>query len=146
MEGFLVTLLSADKSQIIAGIKIKQNEQTRKWIEHENKHKDSIPETIWISVVSFKWLYPKYFGKSLVQKKKSFFLVKLLSAASRISPVLFCQCYPLYNIISGCYTKFCDWDFVLKSVVMGEKKDFQVESGLFRDLFRRTSGLYSLFS
>ena len=50
------------------------------------------------------------------------------------------------DIRSGCNTKFCDRDFVLKSVVMGEKKDFQVESGLFRDLFRRTSGLYSLFS
>ena len=28
----------------------------------------------------------------------------------------------------------------------GEKKDFQVESGLFRDLFRGTSGLQSFFS
>ena len=40
---------------------------------------------------------------SLVQKK-SFFLVKLLSAARRISPVLFCQCCPLYNIIGASST------------------------------------------
>ena len=32
------------------------------------------------------------------------------------------------NICSGCVTKFCHRDFVLKYVVIGGKKDFQVES------------------
>ena len=43
---------------------------------------------------------------------------------------------------SACDTKFCHRDFVLKYVVIGEKKDFQVESGLFRDLFWSRSGLF----
>ena len=51
------------------------------------------------------------------------------------------------QISSGCTTKFCRRDFVLKYVVIGEKKkNFQVESGLFRDLFRGTSGFQSFFS
>ena len=45
-------------------------------------------------------------------------------------------------IYSACDTKFCHRDFVLKYVVIGEKKDFQVESGLFRDLFWSRSGLF----
>ena len=43
---------------------------------------------------------------------------------------------------SACDKKFCHRDFVLKYVVIGEKKDFQVESGLFRDLFWSRSGLF----
>ena len=39
-------------------------------------------------------------------------------------------------------TKFCHQDFVLKYVVIGGKKDFQVESGLFRDLFWSRSGCF----
>ena len=42
---------------------------------------------------------------------------------------------------SACATKFCYRDFVLKYVVIGKKKkDFQEESGLFRDLFWSRSG------
>ena len=43
-------------------------------------------------------------------------------------------------IFSGCVTKFCHRDFVLKYVVIGEKRT-QVESGLFRDLFWSRSEL-----
>ena len=48
--------------------------------------------------------------------------------------------------ISAYLPKFCHRDFVLNYVAIGKKKDFQVESGLFRDLFRGISGLKSLFS
>ena len=41
---------------------------------------------------------------------------------------------------SASKTKFCHLDFVLKYVVIGGEKDFQEESGLFRDLFWSRSG------
>ena len=44
------------------------------------------------------------------------------------------------RVNSACATKFCHRHFVLKYVVIGEKKDFQEESGLFRDLFWSRSG------
>ena len=51
-------------------------------------------------------------------------------------------CIALTNsrIYSAPDTEFCHRDFVLKYVVIGEKKDFQEESGLFRDLFWSRSG------
>merc|ERR1719397_1388487 len=42
--------------------------------------------------------------------------------------------------VSACATKYCHRDFVLKYVVIGGKKDFWEESGLFRDLFWSRSG------
>ena len=45
-----------------------------------------------------------------------------------------CTCTLLICVSSACTTKFCRRDLVLKYVVIGGKKDFQVESGLFRDL------------
>ena len=50
------------------------------------------------------------------------------------------------RLYSDTDTKFWHRDFVLKYVVIGGKKDFQVESGLFRDLFWSRSGLLSLFA
>ena len=48
----------------------------------------------------------------------------------------------IYGISSACVTKFWYQDFVLKYVVEGGKKDFQVETGLFWDLFWSRSGAF----
>ena len=47
---------------------------------------------------------------------------------------------------SACTTQFCSRYFVLKYVVKRVKKDFQVESGLLRDLFWSRVGPFSLFA
>ena len=48
------------------------------------------------------------------------------------------------SICRACATKFYYQDFVLKYVAIGGKKDFQVESGLFRNLFWCRRDLLSL--